>query len=144
MGNKSICSFCPAKKYADSSHASCVDCNYDCATCDSAGCLSCNALLHRALNATTKKCDPIDGFYDDLSNELAPACALDCLTCNGGSSNNCLSCDGNKGLAVNGTCILCSLVAGAGCSGCAYDSSLSAIACLNCAGGNIQNGTCIP
>jgi cysteine-rich repeat protein len=142
--NKSVCSFCPTKKYADSSHASCINCNYDCATCDSTGCLTCSALSNRVLNSTTKKCDPISGFYDDSTNELAPACALDCLTCNSGSNSNCLTCASNKGLASNGTCTLCSLAAGVGCSACAYNSSLTAIACLNCAGGNIQNGTCVP
>jgi hypothetical protein len=144
VANKSVCSFCPGKKYADSSHATCVSCNYDCATCDSTGCLTCSSLAHRTLNTTTKKCDPNNGFYDDTTNELAPPCFVECLTCNGGNDSNCLSCNSNKGLASNGTCVLCSLTAGVGCSTCAYNSSLSAIECITCSSGNIQNGTCVP
>ena len=45
------------------------------------------------------------GFYDDGINTLCLQCDRTCLTCNGGTNNNCLTCKSNSTLF--GTSCLC-------------------------------------
>ena len=59
----------------------CPNCHYDCQTCDNKGnCLTCNISDNRVLNAYTKRCDPVRGFYDDYKIKCT-ACGDRCLAC---------------------------------------------------------------
>ena len=96
--------------YQSSNKTVCLPCdNYDCATCDISGnCTSCDSSSNRVINSNTSRCIPLDGFYDDGSSFNAQPCDLTCLTCDGGTQTNCLSCNSNDGLILNGTqCITC-------------------------------------
>ena len=141
VNNRSNCSFCPIKTYADSTHSSCVPCaNYDCRTCDSTGiCLSCGIDSHRTLDNTTNRCVPNDGFYESGSNYITEPCSNDCKTCSG-SNSSCLSCFSNR-ILVNNSCKTCGSVLGRGCSSCSTVNSTDT--CLVCSG-IIVNNTCKP
>jgi proprotein convertase subtilisin/kexin type 5 len=58
-------STCPERYYADVLTRTCKACLYDCYTCSGpTACLSCNATTdHRALNATSNRCEPVQGYF---------------------------------------------------------------------------------
>ena len=102
----------------------CDSCPYDCLTCDASGnCLSCSQNLDfRTLNSITKRCVPIQGYYES-SQPVSFQCHSSCVVCTSSeacqpcplrtiraaSSNacnpcpyDCLTCD------ASGNCLTCS------------------------------------
>jgi cysteine-rich repeat protein len=141
-GNQSNCSQCVGATYQSANKTVCAPCvNYDCGTCDISGnCTSCNSSSNRQMDNVSNRCVPMDGYYDDGASLFAPACHPECLTCNGNSSLDCLSC--GTGLILNGTeCLSCSDVAATGCSAC-YDNGTEYI-CTACSGSTLSSGTCV-
>ncbi len=99
--------------------------------------------MNRQLNNSTHRCIPLDGFYDDdNTNYLALPCSSECLTCNGSSINDCLSCENSKILTSNNSCALCSLIVGIGCNACGTNASTGVTSCFDCSF-ELKNGTCI-
>lgn len=83
----------------------CVSCPVNCTTCDSTGCITCNANTY----LFGKQCVDICpyGYYMDELNIKCELCQSPCLYCSI-KSNNCSLCDklsiNNKYLHIN-TCI---------------------------------------
>ena len=98
-----MCTQCVGATLQSSNKTVCEPCaNYDCGTCDTSGnCTSCDATSHRAMDANTSRCLPVDGYYDDGSSFVAPACDPSCATCSGSSQANCSSCSNPR--VLNGS-----------------------------------------
>lgn len=78
--------------YRIASPDQCVACLYDCYTCTTGtSCTTCNLTLHNRVMNNISRCAPIDGYYDDGTNSIAPLCSSPCLTCLA-SAVNCTSC----------------------------------------------------
>ncbi len=66
FGLDKMCYFgCPLRSFPDDNTKLCLNCSYYCYTCQYLGrCLSCNSTSDfRAMNSSTGRCDPIDGYY---------------------------------------------------------------------------------
>jgi len=101
----------------------CLNCiSYDCYKCISNGsCTICNSTGDfRTLNVSTTRCDPIDGYFDDnTNNSIAQPCNSNCKTCLG-TAVLCTSCF--NGTYLNSfTCLPCSI----NCQICNSNSSCS-------------------
>jgi hypothetical protein len=99
--------------YDDGTNNSMVfPCDSACLTCSESAtyCTSCNSSDNRQLNPNTSLCEPMDGFYDDgTNNSMALPCSDSCLTCKLGP-NQCINCV-NDTFAINPSnqnCDLCS------------------------------------
>jgi hypothetical protein len=156
MANDTCYDVCPGNYY-NNAQSLCIQCaNYDCYHCSSAGpCTACsNSTDFRVLNATTNRCDPLPGYYDDgTSNEQAQPCDANCKSCKT-TAVYCTACfDGSFLNATNGctpcmaNCQLCS--SANSCSNCsayyAFDgssciSSINCSAIANCTACNISAG----
>jgi hypothetical protein len=71
----------------------CLACLYDCYTCTTGtSCTSCNLTVNHREMSNISRCPPVDGYYDDgTNNPTAQPCASPCLTCQL-SAINCTSC----------------------------------------------------
>ncbi|KAL4433125.1 hypothetical protein ABPG74_010820 [Tetrahymena malaccensis] len=80
----------------------CNKCSYLCQECHSNSdtCTKCS--LSRFLDGTVCKCQ--NGYWDSKSSAFCPKCFRNCKTCNGGLSNNCLSCNSGYYLYSDGSC----------------------------------------
>jgi len=74
-------SLCPARQFGDN-NSNCMACPYDCYTCDnSSNCLTCNSLADfRIYNCTSKRCVPIDGYFDNNAT-ASVLCPTNCSLC---------------------------------------------------------------
>lgn len=104
----SSCKTCPDGKYLTSTNQ-CQSCNSNCKTCDllvPTKCLSCTSPLF--LSLTGNKCiSPCpDGQYGRTTDQTCQKCDSTCITCNGGSLINCLSCEDGKFLYLT-RCLTC-------------------------------------
>jgi proprotein convertase subtilisin/kexin type 5 len=61
------------------------------------------------LNGNNCACDSNSGFYDDGTSLVCPQCQYSCLTCNGGTSSNCLTCDPISNRYKNNNTCPCSI-----------------------------------
>jgi len=84
---------CPIGKGGNTSNNLCEICDGSCSSCtyaaDPNSCVSCP-----------------DGRY--ISGTTCPLCNNECLTCNGGNSNNCLTCTGLRYFENNSCVLACS------------------------------------
>lgn len=116
---------CPARTYADSSTLSCTVCPYDCYSCDSTNCLSCNtATDFRVLSSSTSRCVPINGYFDNLTT-VCVKCGSNCLQCV--SASYCVNCEDGYYIS-GGVCAKCP----EGCLTCISNSE-----CQSCSAGLI-------
>lgn len=141
--NASFCSVvCGDGTYQATNMSACLPCaNYDCSKCLGNGsCTSCNTATNRYLDSTTERCLPLSGHYDDGISTVAPLCEPTCLTCNGGSSANCMSCSVGRVIDA-GKCTACAAAAGVGCSECAVSGSN--FTCTKCEGSTLSSGSCV-
>lgn len=117
----------------------CEICLYDCFQCTNAtACSTCdNTTDFRQMNATTKRCSPLPGYYDDgLNKAIALACIANCNNCT--TSTNCFGCAVPYYISA-GTCIVnCSQAIG-NCSTCSV--SLATVLCDSCVLGFYTNIT---
>ena len=134
-----VCSMC---------HSRCSGCSFSryngfCSRCATNNVIYYNLKnpVHDAPRRLTHYCGPdtpcntTNGFYRDWESASCLACNGSCKTCWGTTSNDCLSCDSNRYLTYNRTCLIC-------------DPS-----CLTCSNGNtctscdptlnLVNGMCI-
>jgi proprotein convertase subtilisin/kexin type 5 len=114
----------------------CAVCLYDCYTCnDATSCATCSATLDfRAINTGTQRCDPILGYWNNLTSSTAIPCDTSCLGCIT-DAITCTSCQPGK--YITGSvcspcllnCISCTTVTD--CSNCitSYIFNSSAGAC---------------
>jgi len=132
--------------------ASCLSCLYDCYTCyDSYSCLTCNSLTDfRVYNFTSKRCVPIDGYFDN-STTVSVLCPTNCSLCQ--SLTVCLQCS-NGYLGPNQLCGDCPLRYYANsqtktCVKCPYDCYTcdGNNSCLSCSSSDnraLSNSRCVP
>jgi len=74
-------SSCPVRYYPINAILICANCTYDCYTCDSTGCLSCNATTDfRQLNSSSRRCVPLKGYFESNST-TSTACPAVCSAC---------------------------------------------------------------
>lgn len=146
----------------------CSPCSTLCYKCvgSSTFCTACYNSQNRVLNGNACDCDVTAGYYDDLTSSVCPKCHYSCLTCNGGTSANCLTCgttrykngntcpcligyyDASASICVachytcqSATCTGTSSTTCSSCSAAKYRSNLtSSFTCL-CMGGYYDNGT---
>jgi proprotein convertase subtilisin/kexin type 5 len=112
---------CNQSFYYDANNMTCLQCRFDCLTCNNSyQCYSCNE-TNRYLN--NYSCLPMAGYYE--SNATAPLlCDGNCVTCQN-TSTTCTSCIPTM-ILENSTCRLCGTVF-ASCSTCSQDSCLSCL-----------------
>ncbi|KAL4481425.1 hypothetical protein ABPG72_010578 [Tetrahymena utriculariae] len=111
------CTSCEKNKYLDNGQCvcqpgyyqnlndpryNCNKCSYLCQECrgNSYSCTNCS--LSRFLDGTVCKCQ--NGYWDSISSSFCPKCFRNCKACNGGLSNNCLSCNSGYYLYSDGSC----------------------------------------
>ena len=141
--NTSVCVECVGATYQATNKTVCSPCaNYDCGTCDISGnCTLCNASSNRQMDVNTSRCVPLDGFFDDGSSFNAQPCSVTCLTCNGNTTSDCISCDTNASRVLNGTqCATCADAVSQGCTSC-FDNSTGFV-CSACSGSTLSGGIC--
>ena len=153
---------CPAGTWPDSATNTCRTCyqnivgpQFSCVTCnggDPTDCLSCGSGAFLSLPPAghcVASCP--NGYWADSGTNKCQGCyqnsvnpALSCLTCSGGTSNNCLSC-GPEAYLSSGKCIaLCSStqwndpMTGA-CQNCFQSTTGPSYSCLSCRGGSSSN-----
>ena len=102
------CKECPDGQY-DTGSDSCDLCDSSCSTCNEATNNNCLSCISGDFLTVSNTCEPScpeecpDGQYD-TGLDTCDLCDSSCLTCNGVSNNNCLSCFDNF-LLENGICI---------------------------------------
>ncbi|KAL4508013.1 hypothetical protein ABPG72_021386 [Tetrahymena utriculariae] len=117
MWQDGICySNCPDGYWNDTPNKMCRKCDSKCKTClgSSTFCTSCDGdyyYFEKQNDCLKDKCP--DGMYKfkDTSKGLnfCPKCHMNCLTCNGGNLDNCLSCDPAVGFLKGSICAACNL-----------------------------------
>lgn len=143
---------CPSQFYNNNNF--CESCNSNCVTCIDSPiiCTSCGDPTPLLDNNTCVNTCP-NGKYPNM--DICNDCHSSCDTCNGGSINNCLTCDENSELfiyhdnscidecpqntylALSNTCEVCDL----SCNSC-FGSNPSD--CLSCSGNlYLENGFCV-
>ncbi|KAL4488330.1 hypothetical protein ABPG72_019180 [Tetrahymena utriculariae] len=88
-------------RYYDDSTLTCKPCDITCLTCtdnQSTSCKSCNSSTdHRQFDSTNKTCDCSLYFTESSpKKQQCASCHPTCLTCNGVSPQQCLTCDSSK------------------------------------------------
>lgn len=116
----------------------CIACtSYDCSQCSGTltDCTVCDAADFRVLNASTSRCDPMPGYFDDGGNNaLAQQCNNNCSRCVG-ITTDCTDC-------VSGYFLLSKV-----CYPCITSCSVcpNSVSCTTCISNYVYNGTvCIP
>ncbi|KAL4476414.1 hypothetical protein ABPG74_010147, partial [Tetrahymena malaccensis] len=82
--------------YNYNSVATCSNCNSSCTSCSGGAqnnCMSCSGSLFLDLNTNTCVSNCPLSYYQNQVNNQCSKCNSSCATCNGGSINNCLSCN---------------------------------------------------
>ena len=65
LDNGQCSSACYPRFYPSEITNVCIGCPYDCLTCDFRGfCLTCSDADYRVFNSLTKRCVPVQGYYD--------------------------------------------------------------------------------
>jgi len=154
LGPNQLCGDCPSRYLSNNLTKTCVICPYDCFICDTnKNCLSCNSADQRVLSST--RCLPIQGYYDDGMNSLAPKCQSGCFSCV--SAMNCTVCNSGYFLSTVNQCItscpvrtIVNLVTYS-CQSCPYDCYTcdSKNSCLTCSAGDFRKlnsvtSRCVP
>ncbi|KAI0933443.1 hypothetical protein AcV5_005588 [Taiwanofungus camphoratus] len=145
---------CPSGTFlSPQDNLTCTACDSSCSTCVGAStfCLTC-ANNKLASNGTCVSSCPSNTFS---SSGSCLACHPDCATCNGGSFNQCSSCNSDRPVLTNGRCLpTCSKsqffdTSSSSCQSC--DSSCSSCSgagpsnCLACSSSSqaLRGGTCV-
>ncbi|KAL4476413.1 hypothetical protein ABPG74_010146 [Tetrahymena malaccensis] len=94
--NNQCLSSCPSGTYSNQSNNQCLPCYSSCSTCNGPNannCLSCSGSLF--LDSTTNMCNSQcpDSFYANKQNNQCSKCNSTCASCNGGTINDCLTCN---------------------------------------------------
>jgi proprotein convertase subtilisin/kexin type 5 len=111
-------------------------CFYTCKTCPHGhSCDSCDSTInHRFLNPITMNCDPLNGYYDDgTNNPVAQICHYSCKTCVNGIT--CTACDSSHFRVYNSATQLCDAIPGYFDDGVNSISSKCLYSCLTCSDG---------
>jgi proprotein convertase subtilisin/kexin type 5 len=96
---------CPLRQFPNYTAAKCQNCPFDCYTCDNVtnACLTCNSVTDfRKMNETSKRCIPLDGFYES-NLTVSAACPTGCAICV--SPTKCILCSLNYFLNLNFSCL---------------------------------------
>jgi proprotein convertase subtilisin/kexin type 5 len=106
----SIQCLCMNGYFDDNANGLCQRCDSSCSTCNSlVECSSCNSFLQRYMDVSTGKqlCLCAPRHYSVVGVEECMFCWTTCVTCNGPSDNNCLTCDTakNRELSVDKKCV---------------------------------------
>ena len=114
---------CPATLYGSTTIYQCLPCPSECLYCKSSGngeCTSCSPSSFRTFSATTGRCIPNFGYYDNGILGQAQPCASDCFSCVSLDVCNicipgkypviggCSDVIGCSEISINSTCIACS------------------------------------
>jgi proprotein convertase subtilisin/kexin type 5 len=96
------------KGYYESDTSICAPCDPKCQSCNDSSensCLACDESSFRVLNYGLKTCECMDGYYNIPSIVACGVCHINCETCTGPLSTDCLTCDLFKNrIPENGTC----------------------------------------
>lgn len=122
---------CPClANFYDNNVTVCVACNPSCKTCNGTNsnqCLTCPTGANRIASVDASNSCPCNtGFYDS-GVQICSACHNSCLTCNGPSSSQCLTCptSSNRATVINASNQCPCLVN-------FYDNATNIKVCLNC------------